>query len=254
MELQAAPAGAPLEHARLIPHAAARMSRVHLDILREAPPVIVPSLLLCDFGNLEREVRSVEEAGARCLHLDIMDGVFVPNITYGMTIVSAVRRLTSLPLDVHMMISRPGDFVDAMIEAGADLLTIHAEAVEDPRPLLERIRESDAGAGIAINPGTPLDAIHDCLPYCDMVLPMSVEPGFGAQQFESVALDKLRELKRRVEKTTLLEIDGGVNSSTVCQCAAAGAQMLVVGSAIFRNPESSYRQTIAELTHQAATA
>ena len=228
------------------------MSRAHLENLLAAPPVVLPSLLLCDFGNLEREVRAVEAAGARCLHLDVMDGVFVPNITYGMSIVSAVRRATTLPLDVHMMIAHPAKFTGAMIDAGADLVTIHAEATEDPGAVLEGIRSRDAAAGLAINPATPVAEIADLLPLCDMILAMSVEPGFGAQELDPMALDKLRRLKRLVGNQTLLEIDGGVNKSTIAACARAGAQMLVVGSAIFRHPESSYTQSIAELTQLAA--
>ena len=166
-----------------------------LDELRNPPPVVLPSLLLCDFGNLAAEVKAVEAAGARALHLDVMDGNFVPNITYGMPIVEAVRRVTDLPIDVHMMVSKPAAFVDEIIEAGADIVTIHAEATDDPRPILEQIRSRGACASLAINPPTPIEAIADALPLCDMVLCMSVMPGFGAQAFESVALDKLRALK-----------------------------------------------------------
>jgi ribulose-phosphate 3-epimerase len=208
----------------------------------------LPSLLLCDFGNLEAEVRAVEAAGARALHLDVMDGNFVPNMTYGMPIVEAVRRVTDLPLDVHLMISRPADFVDAFVDAGADILTIHAEALPDPRPVLSRIRERGAAASLAINPPTPLEAIAPSLPLCDMVLVMSVMPGFGAQEFDPVALDKLAALKRQWGDQLLLEVDGGVNADTIAECSAAGANMLVVGSAIFRRTDATYTESIAELT------
>jgi ribulose-phosphate 3-epimerase len=225
--------------------------RRRFDQLRQPPPVVLPSLLLCDFGNLEAEVRAVEAGGARALHLDVMDGNFVPNITYGMPIVEAVRRMTDLPLDVHLMIARPADYVDAFIDAGADIVTIHAEAVDDPRPILERIRQRGAAASLAINPPTPWETIAAALPYCDMVLAMSVMPGFGAQVLDPVALDKLRALRRAAGAELLLEVDGGVNVETVADCTAAGADMLVVGSAIFRHRSASYQESIAELTQLA---
>jgi ribulose-phosphate 3-epimerase len=213
---------------------------------RQAPPVVLPSLLLCDFGNLEREVREVEAAGARALHLDVMDGNFVPNITYGMPIIAAVRRATKLPLDVHLMISRPGDFIEEFVKAGASSLTIHVEAVDDPRPVLEKIRACDAVASLALNPPTPLDAIRPSLDYCDMVLCMSVMPGFGAQKFDPVALEKLRILKA-LKSDVILEIDGGVNERTIAECTRAGAQMLVTGAAIFRR-EATYAESLSKLT------
>jgi len=225
----------------------------HLADLRAAPPVVLPSLLLCDFGNLEREVRDLEATGVRGLHLDVMDGHFVPNLTYGLTLVDALRRLTDLPLDVHLMISNPGDYLSQYVEAGADLLTIHAEAVDDPRPLLEEIRDLGAGAGLAINPPTSVASIEAALPLCDLVLAMGVMPGFGGQAFDEVALDKLRDLRTKVPETVLLEIDGGVNAKTAAACGAAGAQLLVVGSAIFREPNSSYEQSITNLTHLASS-
>jgi ribulose-phosphate 3-epimerase len=212
-------------------------------------------MLLCDFGNLAAEVRTLEQAGARALHLDVMDGRFVPNFTYGMPIVEAVRRATDLPLDVHLMIADPAKYVDAFVDAGADLVTIHAEAVDDPRPVLEQIRRKGAAAGLAINPPTSLEAIASALPLCDMVLAMSVMPGFGGQKFDAVALEKLRTLKKQLGSRVLLEIDGGINAATVADCTRAGAQMLVIGSAIFRHPSGDYAASIAELTElgQAAT-
>ena len=165
--------------------------------LRQAAPVILPSLLLCDFGNLEREVRRLEEAGAQALHLDVMDGVFAPNITYGMPLVEAVRRLTALPLDAHLMIVQPERYVDAFVNAGADLVTVHIEALSDPRPVLTRIRELGAAAGLALNPATPLADLEGGLDLCDLVLVMSVPVGFGGQEFDEVALDKLRQLRRQ---------------------------------------------------------
>ncbi len=222
----------------------------HITDLRAGPPAVMPSLLLCDFGNLEREVRQLETAGVRGLHLDVMDGHFVPNMTYGLTMVTTLRKLTDLPLDVHLMISNPGDYLKKYVDAGADLLTIHAEAVDDPRPLLEEIRSLGAGAGLAINPPTSVASIETSLPLCDLVLVMSVMPGFGGQAFDDVALEKLSDLRGKVSAETLLEVDGGVNTSTVAACGSAGAQLLVVGSAIFREPD--YAQAIHNLTQLAS--
>jgi ribulose-phosphate 3-epimerase len=226
--------------------------RRRFDDLRQPPPVILPSLLLCDFGNLAAEVRAVEAAGARALHLDVMDGNFVPNITYGTPIVEAVRRVTDLPLDVHLMVARPEVYVDEFIDAGADIVTIHGEIEGDPRPVLEQIRSRGAAACIALNPPTPLEHIASALPYCDMVLVMSVMPGFGAQQFEPIALEKLRTLRDQYGDRLLLEVDGGVNASTITACTAAGAHMLVVGSAIFRRTDVPYAQSMTELNQLAS--
>lgn len=219
--------------------------------LREQAPVILPSLLLCDFGNLEREIVQLEQAGVKALHLDVMDGHFVPNLTYGMPIVAACRRLTALPIDVHLMISEPERFIERFVEAGADSLTIHLEAVREPRPVLERIRSLGAAAGLALNPATPLATIEPSLDACDLVLVMSVMPGFGGQAFELVALDKLRQLRSQVGEHVLLEIDGGVNNKTIGGCAAAGADLFVVGSAIFQTPD--YKASVEGLTQRANT-
>jgi len=220
--------------------------RRHLVELRHAPPAVLPSLLLCDFRNLEREVRQLEEAGVRALHLDVMDGRFVPNLTYGMPIVEACRRLTDLPLDVHLMIQQPQQYIKRFHDAGADIITVHAEAVDSPSEVLSQIRDLDCGAGLAINPDTPVAKIEGSLPLCDLVLVMSVPAGFGGQSFQGVALEKLRCLKQLVGDDTLLEVDGGVNGETIHDCQAAGAQLLVVGSAIFR--EASYRDAVRKLT------
>ena len=214
--------------------------------LHAAVPLVGPSLLACDFANLEREVRRLEEAGARILHLDVMDGHFVPNISFGLPIVEAVRRVTNLPLDVHLMISQPGRYLEQFRRAGADLITVHVEAVPEPRPMLEKIRSLGAGAGITLNPPTPLADIENCLPFCDLVLVMSVMPGFGGQQFDSVALEKLRRLRELAGPKTLLSVDGGINTDTVGDCAAAGANLFVVGSSLFS--QHDYGRYIAELT------
>lgn len=229
------------------------MSRECLAKLRSGQPVVMPSLLLCNFANLASEIRALEEAGARGLHLDVMDGQFVDNFTYGMTIVRAARSVTDLPLDVHLMMVEPEKYVDDFAEAGANILTIHVEAVADARPVLEKIRGLDVGAGLALNPTTPLEQIADALPLCDLVLPMSVHPGAGGQSFKPVALEKLSSLKDQVAQEVLLEVDGGVNNTTVAACGLAGAHMLVVGSAIFRHAASEYRAKIEELTQLAAS-
>ncbi len=221
---------------------------------RASGPWILPSLLLCDFGNLEREVAELEAAGLPGMHLDCMDGQFVPNFTYGMPIVAAVRRLTELPLEAHLMIADPQRFVGEFVEAGADVLTVHAEAVADPRPVLADIRSRGAAAGLAINPGTPLASIDAALDECDLVLVMSVNPGFGGQKFEPVALEKVAELaeRRRAGKLNpelVIEIDGGVNLDTIAQCVAAGADICAAGSAVFRGGD--YANNVARLYRRA---
>ncbi len=205
--------------------------------LRAASPGILPSLLACDFAHLEREVHAVEAAGVPALHLDVMDGHFVPNLSIGVPIVAAVRRITDLPLDVHLMISDPAKYIEPFRKAGADSLTIHIEAVPDPRPVLDRIRTLGALAGLALNPPTPLSAIETSLPHCDIVLVMSVMPGFGGQKFEDEALEKLSELRDRSDCDALLEVDGGVGLETVGSCAEAGAEMFVAGTAIFKSDD-----------------
>jgi ribulose-phosphate 3-epimerase len=188
----------------------------------------------------------VEAAGARILHLDVMDGHFVPNLSFGIPVVAAVRRVTSLPLDVHLMISNPDRFVEPFRRAGADLLTIHVEAVPDPSPLLERIHGLGAGAGIALDPPTPVSAIEPYLGCCDLVLTMSVMPGFGGQHFEPETLGKLRLLRQRAGPDVLLSVDGGINPETLGSCAEAGAQLFVVGTALFHYPD--YGGRLSELT------
>src|SRR3954465_3127401 len=217
--------------------------------LRAASPGIMPSLLACDFAHLEPEVHGVELSGVPALHLDVMDGHFVPNLSIGVPIVEAVRRITDLPLDVHLMISNPAEYIEAFRKAGADSLTIHIEAVPDPRPVLDKIRSLGALAGLALNPPTPLSSIEASLPHCDLVLVMSVMPGFGGQEFDDVAIEKLHELSTRKDCDALLEVDGGVNARTAGACAEAGAELFVAGTAIFA--EGDYRAAI-ESIHEAA--
>ena len=219
--------------------------------LHAAAPVIAPSLLAADFGNLEAEVRRVEAAGARVLHLDVMDGHFVPNLSFGIPIVAAVRRLTKLPLDVHLMISDPARYLPAFREAGADLITFHIEAVPRPRALLEAIRATGAGAGISLNPPTPVSDLADCLDACDLVLVMSVMPGFGGQTFDPVAVDKLAQLRRWGGSRLLLSVDGGINPQTIPACAGAGAEVFVTGTDLFSHHD--YSRRMAELTAAAVS-
>jgi ribulose-phosphate 3-epimerase len=213
--------------------------------LRAESPAVFASILSCNFGELDRELQTIEAAGVNAMHLDVMDGNFVPNISFGIPIVEAVRRATELPIDVHLMIAEPERYIDQFRAAGADSMTIHVEAVADPRPVLERIRDLGAVAGLAINPPTPLSAIEASLPYCDMILVMSVMPGFGGQEFDQVALDKLRTLRSRPDVDALLEVDGGITTATIGPCADAGANLFVVGSAIVHSDD--YTRAVCEL-------
>ena len=217
-----------------------------IDELRAGVPLVAPSLLACDFAELREEIRRAEAGGAKLLHLDIMDGHFVPNLSFGIPVVEAVRRSTRLPLDVHLMISEPGRYARRFREAGADLLTIHVETASDPRPLLREIRKLGAGAGISLNPPTSVDALAGCLDLCDLVLVMSVMAGFGGQKFEPVALDKLRRLRALAGPNMLLSVDGGVNGETIGSCSAAGADLFVIGSALFS--QQDYGRFIHEMT------
>lgn len=213
--------------------------------LRQQAPCVLPSLLLCDFGDLRGEVARLTEAGFRALHLDVMDGNFVPNLTYGMPIVAGLRGLTTLPLDAHLMIANPEKYVDEFFKAGADAITIHREAVDDPVPVLKKIRDLGAAAGIAVDPETPVQEIASCAGHVDVVLIMSVKAGFGGQSFREEALTKLTEARAMFGEDVLLEIDGGVNTKTIAACTDAGAELLVAGSAIFK--QEDYGAALREL-------
>jgi ribulose-phosphate 3-epimerase len=226
-------------------------SRILTD-LHNAAPLINPSLLSCDFAHLEEEIRRLERAGTKILHLDIMDGHFVPNLSIGIPVVEAVRRSTGLPLDVHLMLSEPARYIGAFRNAGADLLTIHIEAASDPRSLLDEIHRLGAAAGISLNPNTPVSALESCLDNCDLVLVMSVMPGFGGQEFNPVTLEKLRHLREMVEPNVLLSVDGGIQHDTIGLCAQAGADLFVTGSALFSHDD--YGRFIEEMTALAISA
>ncbi len=214
--------------------------------LRELSPTILPSLLLCDFAHLSDEIERLEDAGVAALHLDVMDGVFVPNFTYGLTIVEALRRITELPLDVHLMMVHPEKYISQFIDAGADILTIHAEAVADPIPILDQIKKLGCAAGIAINPSTPISAVEAAISHADLALVMSVNAGFGGQSFNSSVLEKFHQIRSCPGGTEiLLEIDGGINVDTIGDVTEHGAQLLVAGSAVFKQPD--YAEAISNL-------
>jgi ribulose-phosphate 3-epimerase len=206
---------------------------------RSAPPLVAPSILAADFARLESEIRSVEAGGAAMLHLDVMDGRFVPNITFGPLVIEAVRRMTRLRLETHLMVVEPEPLLRAFVEAGSDLVAVHVEprAVADVRAALDAIRRLGAEPSLALNPETPVGAVLPYLEEVAQVLVMSVSPGFGGQTFLPAALDTVAALARVRSERGLrftIAIDGGVNAETGPLCAAAGAGVLVAGSAVFR--------------------
>ncbi|MFM9024992.1 MAG: ribulose-phosphate 3-epimerase [Planctomycetaceae bacterium] len=218
-------------------------------------PVVLPALLLCDFGHLAGEVERLESAGAAALHLDVMDGRFVPQLTYGPVVVEAVRRSARVPIDVHLMIEEPERSLADYAKLGADIITVHVEELADPRAALRAITDLGPRAHIALSPGTPGERIEPCLDVCDGVLVMSVEPGYGGQRFDPVALDKLAtlaDLRARRGGRFLLGVDGGISTDTVGPVAAAGAELIVAGSAVIRSRD--YAQAIAELESLARSA
>jgi ribulose-phosphate 3-epimerase len=220
--------------------------------LHTAAPLVNPSLLSCDFAHLDEEIRRVESAGAKILHLDIMDGHFVPNLSFGIPVVQAVRRSTDLPLDVHLMLSEPDRYIRPFRKAGADMLTVHIEVLPDPRPILDEIHRLGAAAGISLNPPTPVSSLDGCLDLCDLILVMSVMPGFGGQEFNPVALEKIRYLREKADSKTLLSVDGGVGQKTISACAKAGADLFVTGSSLFS--QDDYGKFIEEMTALAISA
>jgi ribulose-phosphate 3-epimerase len=220
-----------------------------LDHIAGSIPLIAPSMLKCDFGNLHREVELLEAARARILHMDVMDGHFVPNLSYGAMVIERVRELTEIPFEAHLMISEPGRYLDDFLKAGCNVLTFHIEAVPEPGPLLARIREHGALAGLAVNPKTPVESLEPFLGQFDLALVMSVEPGFGGQKFMPEALGKLRWLKSRLKPGTFASVDGGIELETIGDVSAAGASVFVVGSGIFE--AGDYGRAIAELANRA---
>ncbi len=216
--------------------------------LRDTSPLILPSLLLCDFGDLKTELELLQRAGVQALHLDVMDGVFVPNMTYGMPIVEGLARHTEMPLDVHLMIQQPARYLEQFAAAGSDLITVHVEACSDLPATLQQIRSLGVASGVALNPDTPLETILPHLELCDLVLCMSVHAGFGGQKFNPIALDKFRrlvEIRDQQGLEFILEVDGGINKETISDCYSAGATWFVAGSSIFR--EECYQTAVNDL-------
>lgn len=200
---------------------------------------LAPSILSADFGRLAEDIAIVEGAGADWIHVDVMDGHFVPNITIGPLIVEAARRATELPLDVHLMIEAPDRYLEAFAGAGADLITVHAEACIHLHRTVERIRELGAKAGVAINPGTSLEAVREVLPYVDLLLVMSVNPGFGGQSFIATSTEKIRRARALLDEISShaeVEVDGGVDAGKAALLAEAGVSVAVAGSAVYGHP------------------
>ncbi len=214
--------------------------------------IIAPSILSADFTNLGNEISNVQAAGADWIHIDVMDGRFVPNLTYGPIIVEAARRITDLPLDVHLMIESPDLLIPDFIRAGADLISVHAEACTHLHRTVQMIKEAGLKAGVALNPATPAEAVQWMIQEIDFVLVMSVNPGFGGQKFISSGIEKisaLSELKRKNNPNLIIQVDGGINESTIKTTAAAGAESFVAGSGIFK--ASDYKSQITLLKESA---
>lgn len=204
----------------------------------QQPIMISPSILAADFLNLGRDIDAVSNADY--IHVDVMDGHFVPNLSYGTTIVEAAKRATRIPLDVHMMVSNPDETVDWYVDAGADLISVHVEAARDLPAIVTHLHERGVKAGVVINPATPVEVLEDVIELVDLVLVMSVNPGFGGQGFIEGTYDKVRALSAicaRREVSPIIEVDGGVSLSNARALAAVGAQMLVAGSAVFKSPD-----------------
>lgn len=209
---------------------------------------IAPSILTADFGNLAAQVKEAEEAGVDLIHLDVMDGTFVPNISFGPSIVAAVRKATTLECDVHLMVQNPERYIAEFAKAGADYITVHLEATQHPHRAIQLIKEQGKKAGIVLNPGTPLNAAEPFLTDVDMVLLMSVNPGFGGQAYIPATTErvrKLREMRDALNPTCLIEIDGGVKANNIAMIGEAGVDIAVVGSAIYN--QSPIRENLAAL-------
>jgi len=201
---------------------------------------IAPSILSADFARLGEQIEAAERGGATLIHVDVMDGHFVPNLTVGIPVVRSLARATRLPLDAHLMISEPGRYAEQFVEAGAQMVSVHIEADPHIHRTLAGIRAKGAKAGVVINPATPLSALDEALQFADYVLVMSVNPGFGGQQFIPTSVEKVRRLRRMIEERGLsvrIEIDGGIDADTIGPVAAAGAEIMVAGTAVYGQPD-----------------
>lgn len=210
--------------------------------------LIAPSVLSCDFANIQRDVEMINHSRADWFHVDVMDGVFVPNISFGFPVVSAIKKHALKPLDVHLMIQNPDQYIAEFKKAGADVLTVHYEACTHLHRTIQQIKENGMKVGVALNPHTPVNVLETVIKDIDMVLIMSVNPGFGGQEFIEGALDKVSKVKEMILKAgsnTLIEVDGGVNSETAVELLKAGADILVAGSFVFNSPDPN--QTISDL-------
>jgi ribulose-phosphate 3-epimerase len=218
---------------------------------------IAPSVLSADFARLADGIAAAEAGGADWIHVDVMDGHFVPNLTIGPPVVAALRKVTALPLDVHLMIERPDALLEAFVSAGADYLTVHQEATVHLHRSVQRIRELGAKPGVSVNPATPIAVLDEILPYVDLVLIMSVNPGFGGQSYIPTSTRKIAALRRQLDERGLwgveLEVDGGVAAGTIGEVAAAGASVVVAGAAVY-NTGGSVAENIAALRRAAAHA
>lgn len=209
---------------------------------------IAPSILSGNLLDLDSEIKRIEEADADLIHIDIMDGIFVPNITAGWDLIEAIKSKTDIPLDVHLMIDRPERYLEQFVKSGADILTVHFEGSIHLHRVIERIRDLDASPGVAINPGTPVDFLGEILNYIDMVLIMSVNPGFSGQEFIYSTLFKVEKMCRIIkqrELETLIEVDGGIKTINIADVSNSGADIFVSGSGIFKTPD--YAATISEM-------
>jgi ribulose-phosphate 3-epimerase len=221
-----------------------------LDLLNGTPrPFVTPSLLNCDFARMAEELEALEQAGAVAVHLDVMDGHFVPNLSYGAPVIADWRKRTDFPFDAHLMISEPGRYLDDFIAAGCDVIIFHIEVVPEPRDLIKRIHDAGCQASLSLNPPTPFAAIAPYLDAVDAILVMSVMPGFGGQAFEPAVLEKVRAA-RAARPDLRISIDGGIKPDTAEAAVAAGAGQLVAGSAVFRKP-GHYAEALAELAEGA---
>ena len=215
--------------------------------------ILSPSILAADFANLGKQLKEIEQAGASYVHIDVMDGLFVPSISFGMPLIRSIRKVSGLTFDVHLMIEEPVRYVRDFRDCGADIITVHYEACKDIAATLKEIRDTGARAGLSIKPGTSVDVVKELLPLCDMVLLMSVEPGFGGQKFMEVSYERAEMLHRMILDSGYpvdLQIDGGITLDNVSSVLDAGVNVIVAGSAVFKDPYNNTKEFIKRLSTQ----